>query len=222
MKKYKGLIFDFNGTLLWDTPLHNLAWDRFLEKYHFVVSHEEKHEHFHGKTNREILEFLFRRELSTDEMEDLAEEKEILYRELCLEVNLGLAEGVRELFDYCTLNNIPMAIATSSQKINLDFFVQRYELHRWFSPERIVYNDGTIRSKPDPQMFHITMDRLGLKPEEVIIFEDSLAGIRAAEAASTGKVVVVNSNQERYPDVSHEVIIQFADFDRNLVGTVGV
>lgn len=45
--KIKGVIFDFNGTLFWDTTLHNKAWDIFLERHSFELSDNEKNEKKH-------------------------------------------------------------------------------------------------------------------------------------------------------------------------------
>ncbi len=79
-KKYKGIIFDFNGTLLWDTKLHNHAWDIFLDKHNVVLSDDEKNKVIHGKTNDVILKIIFNNSLSTKEISDLSEEKESLYQ----------------------------------------------------------------------------------------------------------------------------------------------
>jgi len=59
MKKIKGAVFDFNGTLFWDTSFHNRAWDIFLENHSISLSDSEKHESLHGRTNREILLNIF-------------------------------------------------------------------------------------------------------------------------------------------------------------------
>ncbi len=40
----KGVIFDFNGTLFWDTPLHNNAWDIFLEQHELYLSDSQKNQ----------------------------------------------------------------------------------------------------------------------------------------------------------------------------------
>lgn len=56
--KYSGVIFDFNGTLFWDTPLHNKAWNMFLEKRGMYLSDHEFFATFHGKNNRDIFNSL--------------------------------------------------------------------------------------------------------------------------------------------------------------------
>jgi len=52
---FRGVIFDFNGTLLWDTELHNRAWDEFLKKHNLKLSDKEKNEKIHGRNNELIL-----------------------------------------------------------------------------------------------------------------------------------------------------------------------
>ena len=78
--KYSGVIFDFNGTLFWDTPLHNKAWNMFLEKRGMHLSDHEFFATFHGKNNRDIFNSLFQREHSAEEIRALVDEKETLYR----------------------------------------------------------------------------------------------------------------------------------------------
>ena len=86
--KYSGVIFDFNGTLFWDTPLHNKAWNMFLEKRGMHLSDHEFFATFHGKNNRDIFNSLFQREHPAEEIRALVDEKETLYRQLCLETEM--------------------------------------------------------------------------------------------------------------------------------------
>ena len=51
---YKGVIFDFNGTLFWDTDLHNRAWDKFFDKNQIKMTDAEKFQKMHGKNNRDL------------------------------------------------------------------------------------------------------------------------------------------------------------------------
>lgn len=215
--KYKAIIFDFNGTLLWDTPLHNQAWDSFLEKHGFNLTDEEKNEVIHGKQNQQIFKDLFRKDLPPAEIEKYTLEKELIYQDLCLAKQLALGPGVVELLDHLQEHKVPFTIATSSGIENVSFFFEHYDLDRWFSLESIVYNNGKIASKPSPEIFEIAMKKLGCAPHEVIVFEDSQTGILAAEAAHAGKIIIVNSIDEDYTHYSHEIITHLEQFDLNLV-----
>ena len=197
----KGIIFDFNGTLLWDTNLHNVAWDNFFRKHGFFLSDEEKHKKMHGRLNKEIISELFGDRLTEAEIEQYGLEKEYEYQRLCMELeDFSLAEGAIELFEKLKERGIPFVIATASGIENVDFYLKELQLDRWFKREHKIYNDGSIRGKPFPDLFLKAMEVLAIDSKDVIIFEDSVAGIKAAEAAAAGKVVIVNSNDSDYKD----------------------
>jgi beta-phosphoglucomutase-like phosphatase (HAD superfamily) len=207
----KGVIFDFNGTLLWDTQLHNIAWDNFLNEHGFSLSDEDKRRRIHGRLNSEILQDLFENKLTKKQIELFTLEKELGYQKLCKALDyFALADGVVELFEKLQVLGIPFVIATASGLENVEFYIRELKLNRWFRTEHIIYNDGTIRGKPFPDLFLRALDILGIEGKDSIIFEDSIAGIQAAEAADAGKVIIVNSNNSdysawvyKYPVIKH-------------------
>lgn len=214
----KGIIFDFNGTLLWDTKLHNMAWDNFLKKYDLYLSDEEKHKRIHGRLNSEILPDLFNNSLTEQEIEHYTLEKELEYQKLCLELDeFSLAEGVIEMFEKLEKAKIPFVIATASGIENVEFYIKELKLFKWFTKDHIIYNDGSMRGKPFPDLFLKAIDVLEIKPKDSIIFEDSISGIKAAEASGTGKVIIVDSNNEDYGmwKGKHFIIKRFHDIDWN-------
>ncbi|MBR4267837.1 MAG: HAD family phosphatase [Bacteroidales bacterium] len=211
MTQLRGIIFDFNGTLLWDTPYHNKAWNIFLKKYSITLSDQEILDNMHGKTNAEIFKYLFKRDFEGEELQKLASEKEGIYRQLILTDNFKLQDGVTNLFDFCLGAAIPMAIATSSDQENSEFYFDRYDLKKWFIRQRFVYNDYTFASKPAPDIFIKAASKLFLKPEEILVFEDSPAGIKSAENFGAGKIVIVNSTGDDYSQYPHPVINNFKE-----------
>ena len=80
MSNITAVIFDFNGTLYFDSHLHIEAWKRFLKLHNFpAMTDEQFKEKFLGRNNAEIMEMLHGRPLPPDELETLAEEKEIVF-----------------------------------------------------------------------------------------------------------------------------------------------
>jgi HAD superfamily hydrolase (TIGR01509 family) len=212
----KGIIFDFNGTLLWDTQLHNIAWDNFLSEHGFSLSDEEKRRRIHGRLNSEILQDLFENKLTQKQVEKYTLEKELGYQKLCKKLDdFSLAEGVVELFEKLKKQGIPFVIATASGLENVEFYIREFELYRWFTEEQIIYNDGTMRGKPFPDLFLKAIDVLGIDGKDITIFEDSIAGIKAAEAAGAGNVIIVNSNNGDYSAWAgkYKVIKHFNEYD---------
>ncbi|HLN52130.1 MAG TPA: HAD family phosphatase [Lentimicrobium sp.] len=208
MSKINGVIFDFNGTLFWDTKLHDKAWDIFLDRKGKVLSDKEKVTVIHGKNNREIMQSIFEK-LDDEEIQQLSIEKESIYQKLCLSSKMKLADGAVEFIKWLKVNSVPYTIATSSGKENVDFYFNNYELGRWFAKDKVVYSDGTIKSKPDPDIFIRAMETLQIQSNETLIFEDSPAGIRSAENARAGKIIIVNSTNSDYSGFTHQVITSF-------------
>lgn len=216
MKK-GGVIFDFNGTLFWDSKYQESSWDEFLEAHQIYLTQAQKKEYIHGRNGKDTLEILFQRKFSDAEVEQYTEEKEILYRNECLKHEMKLAPGATALFDYLKAHEIPMAIATASGKTNVDFFIDQFNLLKYFAEEHIIYNDGKIKGKPNPEIFEKAIRTLGVIAEASIIFEDSFSGIQAALNCKVGNVIIVNSTQEDYSPFNLPVIDHFDAFDRKLL-----
>ena len=213
--KFRGAIFDFNGTLFWDTIFHDRAFDIFLKKHGVELTDEEKRVKIHGKPNVDIMRGIFGNHLSADKANEMGLEKEAIYRELCIN-DLKFAPGAEDLFNFLKTNNIAMTIATSAGIENVSFYFEKMNLNRWFSLEKTAYDNGAFRGKPHPDVFLAAAEKIGLKPEETVMFEDSVAGILATENAGAGKIYIVNSYGENYSRFSHEIITDFAQVDRSL------
>lgn len=213
---FSGVIFDFNGTLFWDTKLHNKAWDIFLTRHGLYLSDEDKFLKMHGKNNRDLFLSLFNKPLSEEEIQKYILEKEGLYQELCLQTDMLLAPGATDFLDFLKNNSIPFTIATASGKENVDFYFEYLPLTNWFEYDKVVYNNGKIKGKPDPQIYLTAMDVIGKKPGEVIVFEDAVAGLQAAKNAEAGKIIVVDSNDDDYTDwKDYQIIRNFDEVDRS-------
>lgn len=209
----KGVIFDFNGTLIFDTEYHNRAWDIFLEKYGIEMDDSEKLDKIHGRSNKDIIINLFGSGLEMETMINYSNEKEKIYRELCREGDVELAPGAVELIEKLKNSGIEIAIATSSGYENIEFYMERFSLLKWFAKEKIVYNDGTIEGKPAPDLFIRAMERIGCNPYEIVVFEDSFFGIEGALKSGIKRVVVVNPEKYVEDKISgYEIIRDFRGF----------
>ncbi|MBR1554700.1 MAG: HAD family phosphatase, partial [Oscillospiraceae bacterium] len=151
----KGVIFDFNGTMIFDKEFHDEAWRKFLEnRMQREISEEEFEEHVYGRSAQDILSYFLECEISGQESIRIEEEKEKIYRELCLRSpDFHLAEGLPEFLDKLKEQGIPVTIATASARKNMEFFFEHLPLARWFDLNHVVYNDGTFRGKPAPDIF---------------------------------------------------------------------
>lgn len=223
----KGILFDFNGTLYWDSQLHYDAWrdlSKVLRGYEFT--NEEMRDKMFGHTNSDIIEYAIGKKPSEEMVEKYAKEKEALYRKRCLQnpETFKLAPGAIELLDYLKENNIPRTIATMSEWDNVEFYIKEFHLEKWFDLDKIVYSDGTIPGKPAPDIFEIAASKIGLKPSECIVVEDAIAGIKSAQSAGAGKIIAIASLEpiEFYQNIDgvDAIIKNFYEFDKNIFSKI--
>jgi HAD superfamily hydrolase (TIGR01509 family) len=191
---FDGIIFDFNGVLWWDHALVEIGWQRTaMQLRGRQFSREEFARIVHGRNGRETLAYLAPRALEEAQIRRLIDDREASYRELCLQEGekFRLSPGAEDLLDYLKDRSIPRTIATASEKMNVDFFVERLGLERWFDPGRIVYDNGVLRSKPAPDFYLQAAANLKLEPARCVVVEDALSGMRAARAAGIGWVIAL-------------------------------
>ncbi len=221
MKQFKGIIFDFNGTIFLDSPFHEQAWLQFAaEQLGRTVSKREYYENIHGRSNPMIYKFLYGREVPPELASDFGQGKEELYRALCLKNknHLQLAAGAEELFEFLNQNGIPHAIATSSEIRNVTFFKKLFPLSRWFG-ENIIYDDGKINGKPAPDLYLKAGEKLGLNMQDCIVVEDANSGLIAAKRAGSGLVLgIAPYGKQAFvgQENADALITDFTELDRNL------
>jgi len=219
----KGIIFDFNGTLYWDSQLHYDAWREFSKILRgFEFTDEEMRDKMFGHTNEDIIEYAIGHKPTKEMVEKYAKEKESLYRKRCLLDlnNFKLAPGAIEFLDFLKDNNIPRTIATMSEWDNVEFYIKEFQLERWFDIDKIVYSDGTIPGKPAPDIFMIAADKINLSPSECVVIEDAIAGIQSAQRAGVKKIIAIASLEpldfyKKIPAVD-SIIKDFNEFDKNI------
>lgn len=194
-----GVVFDFNGVLLWDNHLHEEAWRQFSARLRgSPMTDREMKLAVHGRTNRDIFEYVLGRPVAEAELRPLVEEKEAVYRRLALAAgdDYQLSPGAADLLDFLADKEIPRAIATSSPGVNVTFFIERLGLRRWFAPETIIYDRGHYPGKPAPDIYLEAAGRLGMDPSRLVVVEDAVAGVQSARAAGIGAIVAIGPAQD--------------------------
>lgn len=192
------VIFDFNGTMLFDESIQEQAWQQYIsERSGHHITPEEFLDHVHGRNTGDTLAYFFGRPFSPQEADAEEAAEEAIYRALCLtSPDYHLAAGLPDFLDHLVQKQIPITIATASCLANVQFFFDTLGLQQWFAPDAVVYNDGTLPGKPAPDLYLKAAQVLHTAPEHCIVFEDSPAGILSAKAAGAGKVIGVASMQK--------------------------
>lgn len=221
--KYKGIIFDFNGTLFFDSQKHYDAWIEYSKKLRgYPFSDDEMRKYMFGRTNEDIITYAIGKKPDREMCEKLSKEKEALYREMCLNdrENFRLVPYAVEFLDFLCEKNIPHTIATMAIKDNVDFYIKELNLAKWFDIEKIVYDDGSVQGKPAPDIYLKAAEKLALEPKDCVVVEDAISGIEAAKNAGIGKIIAIASLEstdlyKNIPEVS-EIITDYSQMDRTI------
>ena len=104
------------------------------------------------------------------------------------EAPIPLKKGVRELLAYLRENGFTIAIASSGLLATIERRMKHHGIFEYF--DVIVSGEMVKNSKPDPEIFLLCAEKLGVSPGEITVFEDSQNGIRAAHAAGMRPVMV--------------------------------
>jgi HAD superfamily hydrolase (TIGR01509 family) len=191
---FRGLIFDFNGVLFWDDDLQRKSWRQFAARIRDeLLTDAEIDVHIHGRNGQHSLEYLLGYPISQAEADVLIEQKETIYRQMCIGLgkDFKLSPGAAELLSALVNHKIPHTIATASAVNNVVFFSQHLGLDTWFDVENFVYDDGNTPGKPAPDLYLQAARNLKLGPGECVVIEDSLSGIQAAYNAGIGHVIAL-------------------------------
>jgi phosphoglycolate phosphatase len=193
MIAFKAVLFDMDGTLADNAPLHHLAWEVcLLERYGYSLSPTETK--VHGGKTKAIVESLLGNVFPDDESaNEFHEYKEATYRQLA-KGKIKPVAGLLEFLDYLEQNGKKLALVTSADIKNTTFVLRDLNLESRF-PIRVMGED-VRRGKPDPEPFLLGATRVGVPAGDCLVFEDSLIGVQSGSSAGS-RVVGVATMQSK-------------------------
>ncbi len=198
--KYEAVLFDLDGVILSTDDFHYKAWKKLADR-EGIFFDREINERLRGVSRMESLSIILERaekEYTEDQKVEMATFKNDFYRESLRELTPDhVFAGVQEFLEFLTGNGIKIAIGSSSR--NAKFILKQIGMFDTFE----AISDGTniTNSKPDPEVFLMAADMLGVAPEKCLVVEDAEAGIDAAKAGnmdSLGVYAVVNYPENTY------------------------
>ncbi|MDP9078402.1 MAG: HAD family phosphatase [Bacteroidota bacterium] len=185
-------IFDMDGTLIDNTPYHFKSWQALFKKYgKGELSRQTYYTQISGVPILDTLRGLFP---DRDEagLKALLSEKEGFYRELYAPY-LAPINGLENFLTELKNSGIKMAMATSATVEDIDFILNKVPIRDDF--EEIVNSSMVSKPKPNPQIFLKAAEKLNTPPSKCVVFEDSLAGIKAGRDAGM-KVVAITTGHK--------------------------
>lgn len=185
----KAFIFDLDGVIVDTAKYHFLAWKELANSLGFDFT-EEQNELLKGVSRVKSLEILLdigHIELSQAEKDKYLHEKNEQYLGYIAKMDTGeILPGIPELLAFLKAEKIPFALGSASKNARL--ILENLNLLDDF--DTIVDGNDVSTAKPDPEVFLIAAERLGIEPKDCIVIEDAFAGVQAANSAGMTSIAI--------------------------------
>jgi len=175
----KAVIFDLDGVIVTTDHFHYKAWKQ-LSDDEGIYFDKEINQRLRGISRMDSLNILLEKSSETypkEEKKELAERKNNYYKKLIKTLTpKDILPGVKDLIEDLKLNNIKIAIGSSSK--NSPAILQYIGLYEIF--DVIIDGNQISHSKPNPEVFLKAAKKLRIDPKDCLVIEDAKAGVQAA------------------------------------------
>ncbi|MFH1504312.1 MAG: beta-phosphoglucomutase family hydrolase [Candidatus Omnitrophota bacterium] len=177
--KFKGAIFDLDGVIVDTVPLHFKAWKRMFNEYGKSFDFDEYKNKVDGIPRidgaRAVLS-----NLSEQELDQAAAKKQDYFLEFLdieeIKVYQSTAALTRELRDAGVKRSVISSSKNCRQILERVNLIDLYDV--------IITGNDIKKGKPEPDVFLLAAEKLGLEPKECVVFEDAVLGVEAAKRAN--------------------------------------
>lgn len=183
-RSFRAYLFDCDGTIVDSMPLHYIAWKKALAEWNCSFE-EQLFYAWGGRPVTEIIAALNKRDGLNMPVDAVARRKEDLYFELLPQI-----KAIPEVVEHVEAKHghIPLAVVSGSRRDSVVGSLTA--LHILDKFDALVCAEDYSRGKPAPDCFLVAAERLGVPPEDCLVFEDTDLGIEAATAAGMASVRV--------------------------------
>ncbi len=181
------VIFDMDGVIFDSERLVLVCWEKVSEKYG-IQGIEEVFMPCIGTNAEKTKEVVLDHYGQDFPFEEFRKEASVLFHEDVNRNGLPVKKGVRELLEYLKEREIPTAVASSTRLEVVTGELKQAGLYEYFKV--VMGGDQLKRSKPEPDIYLMTCEKLGVNPGQAYAIEDSYNGIRSSYSAGMKPIMV--------------------------------
>lgn len=212
----KAVIFDFDGTVFDSEPMHFAAHQQALKaRFGLSLDYDYYLQHYAGISDQKALPKMldeYNIDINKTDLDELIRFKKSFYTKHIEQLmSLPSIAGLPEFLRWVAAR-YPIAICSNSTRAEIDTSFSKIEqgnLEKYF--EIIVSADLVYAPKPSPEGYLFTAKRLGVKPEECLVFEDSPPGVAAAKAAGMIAIGLLTTYPAERLAEADQVIMDFTE-----------
>lgn len=186
----RGAIFDMDGIIIDTLIYHFHAWQHVFSVRGIEYTKEHLHYNF-GRRDDAIIRNMMGDTVSPAEIEKIVEKKEEFFRS-AVKDNIKALPGVVALIKDLKQHGFKLAVGSSAVKENIKLITETLDIKQYF--DAVAYGLEVAESKPSPQIFLLAAKKIGVKPQNCIVFEDAVAGVTAAKRGGMVAVAVTNTH----------------------------
>jgi HAD superfamily hydrolase (TIGR01509 family) len=202
----RAVLFDMDGVVIDNLPYHVDAWLLYCERHGIHLTREIFYKDLNGLNSKDTFEWLLKREITREEIIEMEEEKEEIYRGF-YKPFLSPAPGLMDFLALLKANGIKTALGTSAGPGNIDFILDGLGIRAEF--DAVIGGAEVTKGKPDPEIYVRAAGLVHVSPEDCWVIEDSLQGIEAGLSAG---MKVVGMTTSHSPDELSHTHITSPDF----------
>ncbi|WP_405370532.1 beta-phosphoglucomutase [Nonlabens sp. Asnod2-A12] len=212
----KAFIFDLDGVIVDTAKFHFIAWQRLAASLDIIFT-EEENEQLKGVSRvnslKKILEW-GNKEISPDVFQAKMDQKNTEYLDLIRTLDTSdIMPGVHDFLLELKKQDQPIALGSASK--NARPILKKLGIYDLF--EVIVDGTNVTKAKPDPEVFLSACNQLGYAAQESIVFEDSVAGV---QAANTARMISIGLGEKSILNEADEVFARFTDMPQDYINTL--
>ncbi|MFA6391323.1 MAG: HAD family phosphatase [Patescibacteria group bacterium] len=192
----KAVIFDMDGVISDTQKFHSKVESELLGRFGIVITPAQITERYAGVKTTEFFTDLLEKNGASFDLDELMKEKWVMMENLS-KSHVDEITGSVSLIKMLTEMNIKLAVASASDTKYVISVLDKLAIRDYF--EAVVTGQMVSRGKPDPEIFLLAAEKIGVDPKNCVVIEDGKSGMQAAAAAQMKSIGLVNDKNADYP-----------------------